>query len=198
MQDTEVVGVSAESEHAEPTTDDEQQSLEDRLTELENLVDVLRNKAQVAEDRAAAAEAEAEAAIERAEAAEARVDELESRLGGLEDRTDLLQHVRQASALKPEERAALLIQTLVTEADKNGGRATMDANEAVKACHGDADRTNMYGEYGVFARAVDLVGNEDLLSLKQESRASSKNTRLVLDLDGGALPETVAGHEVRP
>lgn len=170
------------------TERDTDRSKEDRIAELENLADLLITRLRQQEERGDRLEA-------RMAEFEARLDEQGERVDDVADRTDLLQHVRRASALKPAERAAVCIQTLATEAGVDG-RATMDANGAVKALGGDADRTNMYGPYGVFAKAVDLVGDEDVLWVEQESRASAKNTRLVLDRSAGELPSTVAGHEV--
>lgn len=181
--------MSADTAGSVSEPDDAQQDVLDRLVELENRVDALQTKAKTAEDRAQEAEA-------RADAAEERVTELEREVAALRDQTDLLQQVKKASALKPAERAAVLIQTLATEAASSDGRASMDANAAVKALGGDADRTNMYGEYGVFAKAVDLVGDEDVLWFREENRASQQNSRLILDLNEGELPATVAGHEV--
>lgn len=161
----------------------------DKIAELRNLVEVLTTRVKDAEERAADAE-------ERAAAAEEEAAELRQELAELRERTSLVDRVQRASTLKPEERAIVLIQTLHAEARRNGGTATIDASAAVKALGGDIDRTLMYGDDGTFQRTVDLVGDEDLLWYQTENRASSKNSRLILDLNNGEMPDTVAGHDV--
>lgn len=143
-----------------------------------------------------------ECAEARAEEAERRVDELEAEVETLRDRTSLIDHVQRASARKPDERAAVLIQTLYAEATRRGerengeARAAMEATEAVKALGGDADRTNMYGENGIFNRAVELAPDDAPLRYIRESRASKRNSRLALNLEDGDLPNTIQGHSI--
>lgn len=161
----------------------------DKMTELRNLVELLTKRVQDAEERAAGAE-------QRAAAAEEEAKELRQEVAELRQQTELVDRVQRASTLKPDERAIVLIQTLHAEARRNGGTATIDASAAVKALGGDVDRTLMYGEDGTFERTVDLVGDEDLLWYKKENRASSKNSRLILDLNNGEMPEKVAGHDI--
>lgn len=172
-----------------PPTDTEAPEDPDRLVALENRLDAYERRLKQAEeelqekDRVIAAKDE-------------RIDELDARVEALEDRTDLLDRVEKASALKPEERAAVLIQTLYAKAQRNDGKASIDASGAVDALGGEVSRTLMYGESGVFQRAVDLVGDEDVLWYKKENRASNRNSRLLLDLDEGDLPDAVAGREI--
>lgn len=134
-----------------------------------------------------------------------RIDDLEvenerlrERWKRTEERTDLLQHVKQSSALAPEERAAILIQTLHNKAvasEQRGepAQSELDANQGVSALGGSIDRTLMYS---TFEKAVELVGDEAVLQYKKEDRGAAKNSRLLLNLEAGELPATVAGHEI--
>lgn len=166
-----------------------------QLRTLEKKIEALHKQVASAKERAERAEA-------RADEAERRVDELEAEVETLRDRTSLIDRVQRASTLKPDERAIVLIQTLHAEASSRGereneeARAAMEATEAVKALGGDADRTNMYGESGIFTRAVELVGDEDVLRYIRESRASNRNSRLALDLEDGDLPDSIRGHSI--
>lgn len=162
----------------------------DPLTELANKVDTLHRRIKVLEE-------ERDDDKRRIAVLEQENSGLKGELATLRDRTDLFDRVQRAAALKPEERAAVLIQTLYSEAESSDGRATMDAGKAVGALGGGVNRTLMYGENGAFQRAVDLVGNEDVLWYKEESRSSQKNSRLILDLNAGKLPQTVNGHELK-
>jgi hypothetical protein len=159
---------------------------DDELAALEARLDALSRRLEVQEEQTEHLEAELQKR-------DKRIDELESRLATTENRTDMLDAVEQAAALKPDERAAVLVQTLYNEAANSNGEASIDAGQAVKALGGSVDRTLMYGESGVFQKAVDAVGDEDVLELKTEDRSSKKNTRLRLDLTEGTLPDTVAG-----
>lgn len=127
---------------------------------------------------------------------EERINELESQLDTIQGRTDLLDRVEDATARKPEERAAILIQTLYNKAEASDGRASLDVGGAVDALGGGVERTLMYGETGTFQKAVDLVDDENVLELKKEDRWAEKNTRLELDITDDNLPEKVAGVRV--
>lgn len=168
-------------------SDDEQP---DPLTELENKVNTLHQRIKVLEE--GRDEDQRRIAVLEEENAE-----LKGEVATLRDRTDLFDRVRRASALKPDERAAVMIQTLYNEAEASDGRATMDVGEGVKTLGGEVDRTLMYGENGAFERAVDLVDDEEVLWYKEESRSSQKNSRLIIDLNAGPLPETANGFDLK-
>jgi hypothetical protein len=160
-----------------------------KIKDLEARLEGLSRRIEVQEEQTEHLEAELQKRDER-------IDDLESRLATTENRTDMLDAVEQAAALKPDERAAVLVQTLYNEAANSDGEASIDAGQAVKALGGSVDRTLMYGESGVFQKAVDAVDDEDVLELKTEDRSSKKNTRLRLDLTEGTLPEAVSGIEI--
>jgi uncharacterized protein YigA (DUF484 family) len=135
------------------------------------------------------------------------IDDLQEEIGRLErelrevrERTDLLEHVKKAASLKPETRAAICIQTLYNSAMKrkrdstsDKARASMDYKGAENALGGAMNREPIYR---TFDRAEKLVGDEDVCRKIKEDRSSDKNTRLVIDLTEGDLPQTIAGHEI--
>lgn len=166
------------------------QDIEQRLSALEMDVEQTANLAKDAI-------ATANEALEAAENADGElredVERLEQRLDDLADRTDLLKSVKQASALSSEEKAAVCLQTLVAEAQNSNGTATMTAREARKALGGDVDRTLMYD---VLPRAAELVDDEDVVWYQKESRGSQKKSRLIVDLDNGSVPGSVAGYDL--
>lgn len=164
--------------------------VEGRVAELENRLDAMSRRLDTVQEQNEWLEDELKDRDEE-------IQHLRRELDSVKNRTDLLDRVESASALKPDERAAVLIQTLYNEADATNGHASIDASQASKALGGRVDRTLMYGETGTFQKAVDAVGDDDVLKLVKEDRASDRNTRLVLNLEAGELPETVAGVEVK-
>lgn len=161
-----------------------------RLQALENRLDAMSKRLNTTEEQNEWLE-------EELKQRDKRIDELERELQQVQTRTDLLDRVEEGSSLKPAERAAVLIQTLYNEAANTNGAASIDATGAVKALGGGVNRTLMYGPNGTFQKAVDLVDDESVLTMRKENRASEKNTRLELDINDGDLPDTVAGVEVK-
>jgi len=146
----------------------------------------------------------AQRSLQRIDELELRVEELARRVEANEQRTSVHDRVQRASALKPAERAVVLIQTLYNNALAKEKRssadgmptASMDVNSAVDCLGGSVDRTLMYGETGVFKKAVDLVGDENVLYYQKEPRGAKKNSRLILDLEAGELPDKIEGFEI--
>lgn len=166
------------------------------LASLENRFDAVLARLKAVEDEL---EEKDQTIDEQAQ----RIQELEQTIEKLDDRTDLLQSIRRGSATGKEEKIAVLVQRLVNEAwrrkqkpNNEPARASVDAEGAVDTLQGRIDRTSVYGETGLFKRAVEMVGDEDVLYYVSESRASSKNSRLVLNLEAGDVPAQVAGHEI--
>ncbi|EMA29387.1 hypothetical protein [Halobiforma nitratireducens] len=128
-----------------------------------------------------------------------RIRELKQTVESLEDRDRLMQEVHRNAADTPTKRAVRLIQTLNNEAVTNGQagqeeHATMTAREAMKCLGGDVSRPTIYP---TFDRAVELVGDDDVLEYRKEDRSSPKKSRLILDLEVGDLPSTIAGYDIR-
>lgn len=163
---------------------------EARMAEFESRLDAMSQRLDKSEEQNRWLEEELKKRDEH-------INELEHALNQLQTRTDLLDSIEQGSALRPEQRAAVLIQTLHNEAVNTNGHASIDASGAVKALGGSVDRTLMYGETGTFQKAVELINDEDVIDLKRENRSSEKNTRLRLDLSEGDVPQTVAGVEIK-
>lgn len=138
-----------------------------------------------------------EAQQERIAELEAEKDRLQQRVTELEERTELQRHVRDASSLRVDERAAVCIQTLVNQArrrERSGDApaAAMDYRGADDALGGGLDDRQLYN---AIERAAELVDG-DVVRFKKEPRSSQKNSRLVVDLDQGSLPDAVAGREI--
>jgi len=155
----------------------------DTVQRLQGRVEALSKRIGVVEDQNEWLEQELKAREER-------IDELERRLDRQEELKHLLIRMEGNAANKPERRAGVLIKTLYNEADASNGRASLDATQAQAALGGGVDRTLMYS---TFDTAVELVGDEDVVWVTRESRASNRNTRLEIDLSAGDVPETVAG-----
>lgn len=199
--------MSADGVEEQPAEQESEQPLEERVQELEQLAEDAFGIAREARQEVARVRDQYEEKLaardERIAELEAELEHLRDEVDTVSDQTEVLQLGRKASALKPDERAAVVLQTLYNEARKRGDRnndepasAAMDAGEAVKTLGGSIHRTQVYGDHGVFQRAVDLVDDEDVCWVKKESRASSKNTRLIVDLEAGDLPTTAAGRSI--
>ncbi|MFC6825710.1 hypothetical protein [Halopelagius fulvigenes] len=136
-------------------------------------------------------------ALQRIDELEDRVEDLEAENDALRRGADLVQTVRKNGATTTEKRAVEVINTLGRRAggrpDSQPARSELDATGIVNALGGSIDRTNTYG---FMDDVVELVGNPNVLWKQKEPRSSSDNTRLVLDLRNGDLPEMVAGHEL--
>lgn len=159
-----------------------------------------KQMASNAQDRLLDVREEANKKDQRIAELEQEVASLEDELGTLRDRTGLLETVKRGSSMKIDERAAVLIQTLYNQAWRNkqsnantNPTASMDYNAAEGALGGSVDRSNIYR---TFDKAESLIDNSDVLEYIKEGHGSSKNTRLVLDLGSGDLPETVAGQSI--
>jgi hypothetical protein len=131
---------------------------------------------------------------------ETELADAHAEIDALQERTDLLQAVQKASSLKPEERAVICIHTLYNEAGTRDPRlAELDVRGAITALGGSVKRHHIYP---VFDTVDDLVEDPDsnvderVLSVVREDRSSEDNTRIVLNLEAGDLPEMVLGHEL--
>ena len=170
------------------------------MSEIENPLERAKAAISVAK-RAISKTNDAE---ERIEALEQQVAELEYQLEQFHNRVDreerMFSDIRKGMANKPEERAAILIQTLNNEALTDasigrGAKAEMDAGKARGALGGGVDRTLMYP---TFECAAGLIGDEDVLEYVKEGRGGERNSRLRLNLEGDReLPDRVAGYKIR-
>lgn len=171
--------------------------VEDRLDELEQRLESLQMDVKQSGNLAKDAIQTANEALQQVDDVQDNlsgdVRELEARFDDLADRTDLLKHVKQASALSRDEKAVVCLQTLVTEAQDGDGRAAMNAREAKKALGGGVDRTLMYK---ILPHAADLVDDEDVVWWQTESRSSQQNSRLIIDLTNGDVPGSIEGYDL--
>lgn len=173
---------------------------ETTIADLETQVQTLRMDLQGLHDFAKTLREENTTLQEKVNDQQETIQELQDELSRLEDRTNLLQHVKKASALESEEKIAIILQTLVEEAEqkrKNGktASAAMDAPQAVKTLGGGVDRTTMYD---LLPRAAELVGKQEekVCYYLREDRASQKNSRLVVNLENGEMPAMVEGYDI--
>lgn len=171
-----------------------------RIEQLEARIDEAHERLDVQREGYAKALQRIDDLTDELAARDERIDELESHLEAVSERTNLLQYIRQASSLAPEERAAVLIQTLHNEATRRGQKnndesasASIDKDGAMKALGGTVERGNIYY---TFEKAEQLVGNDDVCWYQKEPRSSEQNSRLVLSLENGGLPDEVAGHAI--
>lgn len=151
--------------------------------ELERRLDALSKRIGVLEEQNEWLEEQLKERDEEIETLRERIDELE-------DRSQLLDRVLDHGPSSRKKRAALLLQVLYNDAISSNGKAAMDVNAGLENLNRQVDRTTVYG---IFDEAVDAVGDEDVCYVIKESRASKKNTRLVLEPDEGTVPEKVGG-----
>lgn len=126
-------------------------------------------------------------------------ESLRGRIEELHNRTDLMTDVAAGAAMKPDQRAAVCIQTLYNEAYRNKHlnaetrpTASMDYKKGQGALGGGISRSSVLRS---FERADELVDG-DVVRYIREDRSSEQNSRLVIDLSESAAPETVAGQEI--
>jgi len=163
---------------------------DERLNELELRMDALAKKNQHLEDQNEWLENELREAKDR-------LDELEQQVRGVKENTDLLQTVERAESRKPAERAAVLIRTLRRRARTSTGddKASLDVTGALDVLRLDPDKRTLM--YSTFEKAEDLVGDTDVVWYRQEPRHSDRNSRLILTLENGDVPEVANGHELK-
>jgi len=166
-------------------------ALRERVEELEAAVERLSNEFDVAIQVARNASDEADELAEELAHERQRRKELESELEKITDDRELLNTVRRNAAGDRSAQAAICIQSLTRQARRNAkNRASMDAEGCLDTLQGNIDRTNTYD---VFERAEELVENTEVVWYQKEDRSSKKNSRLIVNLDGGDLPAQVAG-----
>jgi len=120
-----------------------------------------------------------------------RRKELESEVEKLTDDRELLNTVRRNAAGDRSAQAAICIQSLARQARRSAkNRASMNANSCQDTLQGNIHRTNTYD---VFEEAEELVQDTDVVWYQKEERSSKKDSRLIVNLDGGDLPAQVAG-----
>ncbi len=117
---------------------------------------------------------------------------LEEQVETIDERTEIFGQITEGGASAQERRIATYLRTLHRDAVRNDGRASLTATSAWDAVNRACARTQVYSD---FEQAVARV-DSDRLSLVEESRASTQNTRLVLDVDAGAPIGAVAGQEI--
>lgn len=127
------------------------------------------------------------------------LDETKQRLADVEERDGIAETVVNAKRLKVEERAAIGIQTAANKAYRRKRRgqppkAEIDYNDLDSATGGVLDRRQLID---ALERAGALVDN-GVVRFKKEPRHTQKNSRLIIDLERGELPSTVAGMDVNP
>lgn len=123
-----------------------------------------------------------------------RIAELEQRIEKLEDDDGLIRDVFQDAARGDRTaQAAVCVRALVKRARKSDPQtASLDAQGIVDTLHSEIHRSNTYD---VMQAAEDLVDAESVYK-HEESRTSSRNTRLVVDLEADDVPAQAGGYEL--
>jgi DNA repair exonuclease SbcCD ATPase subunit len=164
---------------------------EETLQQLATRVEVLESEQERARDKRMSLLETLQDQQERIDDQQDRIEELEAQVDRLRDRTDLMDAIKDATVLKPEQRAAVLLQTLYNEAwtkaqrsTKNPPTAEMDYKQAGSALGGSIDQRPKL--YAAMEKAAELVaeklGENDIVSFIKEDRHAIKNTRLQVDL----------------
>jgi len=128
-----------------------------------------------------------------------RLEQLERTVEGMTDTMTLLKDVRQSNASRTEQRTAQCMITLENMAQRGRSNASsMDADGIINALGGSISRSFAYDMMRYIQEAVD---DETVCWKETHPRNSQKNTRVVLNLDAGDLPQTYAGidlHQPEP
>lgn len=175
------------------------EDLEQRVKWVENHSEGARTVAKNAMQRVNELEEELKERRNRDANLVGQIQTLEREIDDLSERTQLLQAIQNAGALKKDQRVAVLLQTLYNKAkrhareDNGTPTATADINTYEDALGGDVETTYFYRDAKA---AVELVGDEDVLKFKQEAPGARKNSRLILNLDEGDLPAIIAGRDI--
>lgn len=158
------------------------------LEELKHKLDAVAKKNQYLERQTEWLE-------EQLDERESEIVTLRQRVDALEESTELLERVESNSAGKPTERAALLLQTLYQRAKRGDGSASLDVEAALDVLRLDRDKRTLM--YHTFERAEEMAGDTDAVLYRKEGRTSEKNSRLILDLGRGELPQKAGGFELK-
>ncbi|WP_277540207.1 hypothetical protein [Haloarcula laminariae] len=141
---------------------------------------------------------------DRVDDLEDEVHRLNKRVDQLEDQERLFQDVRQAMQATPEERAVVLVKALNNEALTNdqlgqAAAAGMGLDGARKALGGSLRRQQLHDAMDELVRMVREkdVGEDVLRKQTGTPGRGGTETKLLLDLDAGSLPETIAGEPIR-
>lgn len=135
-----------------------------------------------------------QSALQRITELETRVEELETQLEHRELGDELLANIAEGGRTTTEERTAVVVETLRARAAvRNPPTHALDAGDIANVLQGTIHRPNVYPLMDAIA---EEIGRPDVLWKETESRSSSKNTRLVLDLREGDVPDTVAGQHI--
>lgn len=145
---------------------------------------------------------------EMAVANDGEIEELEREVGGLrQDHEERLQAVENsverltqslgfieqtqaADASSVEARAAACIQTLVNKAERNNGKATLDAEGVNDALGGGVNRASRYDVLKAIPEHCEAA------EYIHEDRSSNRNCRVELRMDDGNVPSVVAGRRI--
>jgi DNA repair exonuclease SbcCD ATPase subunit len=123
-----------------------------------------------------------------------RIAELEQRVEKLEDDDGLIHDVfRDAARGDRTAQAAVCIRALVKRARRSDPQtASLDAQGIVDTLHSEIHRSNTYDVMD----AADGLVDAGSVYKQPEPRTSSRNTRLVVDLEADDVPAQAAGYEL--
>jgi hypothetical protein len=122
---------------------------------------------------------------------DSRLDQLEQSVERLTQSIGFVEQAVAAEASDTEARAAICLETLVTEAQRNGGNAMMDADGVSKALDGEINRSSTYD----ILRKMNTVC--EAVRFVKEDRNADRNTRVELRLDEtDSVVSVVAGRRV--
>jgi len=140
---------------------------------------------------------------DRVDDLEDEVHRLNKRVDTLEDQERLFRDLRQAMQATPEERAVVLVKALNNEALTNEqlgdpAAAGMTIDAARSALGGTLGQQQLHDAMDEAIRLVRQKGVSEEVLRKQTGTPGrgGTETKLLLDLDAGRLPETIAGEPI--
>lgn len=172
-----------------PLTTERGETVED----LGAFVNAIRTRLGNLEDEMDELQEELDEEREERQRLEEENEELREEIERLDTRTDLLRLVQDSDEMDAETRQAALIQNMREAAEKQRERgrepkASLSPEEAEAALgHPHNDETLIYKD---MKRAVDLLGNEDVLWY---DNAGYGETRLKMDLSEGSVSGSITG-----
>lgn len=135
-----------------------------------------------------------QAALERIAELEATVEGLEQQLEYRKIGDELLANIAESSRTTSDERTTLVVETLRARAAvRDPPKHSLDSNDIANVLQGKIHRPNVYP---LMDHIEDEVGRPDVCYKVTEPRGSKQNTRLVIDLTEGDVPDRIAGQKI--
>jgi len=125
---------------------------------------------------------------QRIEAVEAENERLRERVADLDAKTDIMEIVDEVDDMSGRERSIRIIQHLHRKIQRHEHDRAALTRPQVEEClhHPDVARSTIYSD---MRRCARLIDDEELCWYAGDGAGSRDEAAIVLDLDGGELPD---------